>query len=223
MSCLLTRPVAWDGSAAGGTIRPPRSARVRFRHSTNSAARLPPAFKRSAIRLQRHLPRVPFIVVFSDRKIAARCPDVPRDQVKPTIVRLSRFYTKFCLQGDRSTTYAERAADSRTSQRYFVGQGFVTAAHALLRRRISSPIISRISLCPLRRGRIVSGRALLPAIILRFLAGWSRWHENSEGRLHFAGEPRVSRPRGPEEPIASSWRPGHALTRPKQSGSAKEE
>ena len=30
--------------------------------------------------------------------------------------------------------------------------------------------------------------------------------ENSEGRLHFAGEPRVSRPRGPEEPIASSWR-----------------
>ena len=26
MSCLLTRPVAWDGSAAGGTTRPPRSA-----------------------------------------------------------------------------------------------------------------------------------------------------------------------------------------------------
>jgi len=26
LSCLLTRPVAWDGSAAGGTTRPPRSA-----------------------------------------------------------------------------------------------------------------------------------------------------------------------------------------------------
>jgi hypothetical protein len=26
LSCLLTRQVAWDGSAAGGTTRPPRSA-----------------------------------------------------------------------------------------------------------------------------------------------------------------------------------------------------
>jgi len=141
-------------------------------------ARLPPAFKRSAIRLQRHLPRVPFIVVFSDRKIAARCPDVPRDQVKPTIVRLSRFYTKFCLQGDRSTTYAERAADSRTSQRYFVGQGFVTAAHALLRRRISSPIISRISLCP-APARTDRQRSSLPS---RNNPQVSRWPDLACGR-----------------------------------------
>jgi len=178
LSCLLTRPVAWDGSAAGGTIRPPRSARVRFRHSTNSAARLPPAFKRSAIRLQRHLPRVPFIVVFSDRKIAARCPDVPRDQVKPTIVRLSRFCIKFCLQGDRSTTYAQRAADSRTSERYFVGQGFVTAAHALFRRRISSPIISRISLCP-APARTDRQRSSLPS---RNNPQVSRWPDLACGR-----------------------------------------
>jgi hypothetical protein len=42
---------------------------VRFKHSTNSAARLSPVFKYSAIRLQRHLPRVPLIVVFQSAKL----------------------------------------------------------------------------------------------------------------------------------------------------------
>jgi hypothetical protein len=51
-----------------GSTAAPISA-VRFRHSTNSAARLSPAFKRSAIRLQRHLPRVPLIVVFQTAKL----------------------------------------------------------------------------------------------------------------------------------------------------------
>jgi hypothetical protein len=42
------------------------------------------------------------MVVFFDHKIAARCADVPRDQVEcEPIARLSRSYNKFCLQRDR--------------------------------------------------------------------------------------------------------------------------
>ena len=117
--------------------------------------------------------------MFSDRKIAARCPDVPCGQVKPTILRLSRFYIKFCLQGDRSANYAERAADSRTSERYFVGLGFVTAAHALLCRRISSPIIPRISLCP-APARTDRQRSSLPS---RNNPQASRWPDLACGRV----------------------------------------
>jgi hypothetical protein len=98
-----------------GPTAAPISA-ARFRHSTNSAARLSPAFQRSANRLQRHLPRVPLISCFRPQNCGAvsRCSARP-GQV-PTIARLSRFYNKFCLQRDRSTTYAKRAADCKLAR-----------------------------------------------------------------------------------------------------------
>src|SRR6516165_1182967 len=57
-----------------GSTAAPISA-ARFRHSTNSATRLSPAFKRGANRLQRHLPRVPLISCFRPQNCGAvsRC------------------------------------------------------------------------------------------------------------------------------------------------------
>jgi hypothetical protein len=53
----------------------------------------------------------------SNRKIAARCPDVPRDLVN---CRQSPDYhnlnNKFCLQSARSTTNAKRAADPKLAR-----------------------------------------------------------------------------------------------------------
>ena len=55
--------------------------------------------------------------MFSDRKIAARCPRCSaRPGQVPTIARLSRFYNKFCLQRDRSTINAKRAADTKLAR-----------------------------------------------------------------------------------------------------------
>src|SRR5215469_10777348 len=89
---------------------------ARFRHSTNSAARLSPAFKRSANRLQRHLPRVPLISCFRPQNCGAVSRRSTRPGQVPTNARLSRFYSKFCLQRDRSTTYAKRAADCKLAR-----------------------------------------------------------------------------------------------------------
>src|SRR5215472_11234006 len=53
----------------------------------------------------------------SDRKIAARCPDVPSGPDRMlTVARLPRFYNKFRLQSDRSTTNSERAADRKLTR-----------------------------------------------------------------------------------------------------------
>src|SRR5215469_11132902 len=90
---------------------------VRFRHSMKSAARLPAAFKTrrnssaAALAARAAHGRV------SDRKIAARC---LRCFVRPDrmlrVARLPRFYNKFRLQNDRSTTNAERAAERKLAR-----------------------------------------------------------------------------------------------------------
>ena len=52
-----------------GSTAAPISA-VRFRHFDElGGEKLSPAFKHSAIRLQRHLPRVPLIIVFQTAKL----------------------------------------------------------------------------------------------------------------------------------------------------------
>src|SRR5215471_12268323 len=54
---------------------------VRFRHSTKSAARLSTALNAAQFVCSGICGRSPHCRV-SDRKIAARCPDIPRDQVE---------------------------------------------------------------------------------------------------------------------------------------------
>src|SRR6516165_2432036 len=97
----------------GPTAAPISAARF-SRHSTNS--RLSPAFKRSANRLQRHLPRVPLISCFRPQNCGAVSRCSARPGHLPTIARLSRFYNKSCLQRDRSARKVKRAADTKLAR-----------------------------------------------------------------------------------------------------------
>jgi len=55
--------------------------------------------------------------IFSDRKIAARFPDgLPATGPVQDDPRLSRFYNRFYLRRDRSTTNAERATDRKLAR-----------------------------------------------------------------------------------------------------------
>ena len=89
---------------------------VRFRHSTKSAARHLAAFKCGTIRLQRHLPREPPMVGFRPQNSGAVSKCSARPDRVVTIARLPRFYNKFCLQSDRSSTKAQRAADRKLAR-----------------------------------------------------------------------------------------------------------
>ena len=89
---------------------------VRLKHSTNSAARHSPVFKRNAIRLQRHLPRVPLISCFRPQNCSAAAHALAETGRVEDDQKLSRVYSGFYLQGDRSTTYAERAADTKLAR-----------------------------------------------------------------------------------------------------------
>ena len=79
-------------------------------------ARLSAAFKCGTIRLQRHLPREPLMVVFQTAKLRRGVQMFRAIRSSATIARLPRFYNKFCLQSDRSTTNAERAADRKLAR-----------------------------------------------------------------------------------------------------------
>src|SRR5215472_15456756 len=76
--------------------------------------------KRRAIRLQRHLREESSLPCFTPQN----CGAVSRYSARPgrvlTIARLPRFYNKFCLQSDRSTTNAERAADLKLARLWHV-------------------------------------------------------------------------------------------------------
>jgi len=85
------------------------------RHSTKSAARLPAVFETQ------------FVCSGTCRESRSwscfrpqNCGAVSRCSVRPdrmlTVVRLPRFYNKFRLQGDRSTTNAERAVDRKLAR-----------------------------------------------------------------------------------------------------------
>jgi hypothetical protein len=73
-------------------------------------------FKRGAIRLQRHLPRVPLMVVFQTAKLRRGVQMLRATRPTADAARLSRFYNQFCLQSARSTTNAKRAGDPKLAR-----------------------------------------------------------------------------------------------------------
>src|SRR5215471_13636038 len=93
------------------------STEIAIRHSTKSAARLPVAFKTR---------RNSSAAALAARAAHGRgfrpqnCGAVSRCSVRPgrmlTVARLPRFYNKFRLQSDRSTTNAERAAGRKLAR-----------------------------------------------------------------------------------------------------------
>jgi hypothetical protein len=78
----------------------------------------------------------------SNRKIAARCPDVPRDLVN---CRQSPDYhnlnNKFCLQSARSTTNAKRAADPKLAR---LRRHYGTGPNSADRDPVKPPIVQAI-------------------------------------------------------------------------------
>src|SRR5215471_10574416 len=93
------------------------STEIAIRHSTKSAARLPVAFKTR---------RNSSAAALAARAAHGRgfrpqnCGAVSRCSVRPgrmlTVARLPRFYNKFRLQSDRSTSNAERAAGRKLAR-----------------------------------------------------------------------------------------------------------
>ena len=156
MSCLLTRSVAWDGSAAGGTTRPPRSA---LREQAPSLARR--AHRSLAIPRSRE-GRGVFASTASCRITPFRVEQVIACnlRVRPPMTRLLQFGT--LIEGDRfaADSALERNGFERSAPRY---QQFVASSElGPIYRRTVIRTVSR----PRRTDRVVGrgpGRRYSPS------------------------------------------------------------
>src|SRR5262249_48393189 len=112
--------------------------------STKSAARLSTALNVARFGLQRHLREESSLPCFRPQN----CGAVSRYSARPgrvlTISRLPRFYNKFCLQSDRSTTNAERAADLKLARFGVNPQSRFSIVPRSRSRVIDSVVISKV-------------------------------------------------------------------------------